>query len=181
LAAFNYEGTYKKPKREIAKREIRRLIVEEGLTNNQISEWLNIPLRSTERYISEIYGQDNQLLQSLNSNQDMLTAWSIVRDRMDHHRQEILQNIARNPKVPFRDRLKAWNLICELEAADLRIRNETAPMVARRSASEVKRAMMVKRKEWEEEQENENISTDISQHSKNPQQQEDEGYDELEE
>src|SRR5687768_9595496 len=123
---------YKKPKREIAKHEIRRLVLEEGLTNSQISERLNIPLRSIQRYISEIYLHDNQLLQSLNSDEDVLTAWTIVRDRIDHHRQEILQNIARNPKAPFPERLKAWNLICELEAADLRIRSETAPVVARR-------------------------------------------------
>lgn len=139
--------------------------MDEGLTNNQISERLNIPLRSIERYISEIYSHDNQLLQRVNSHEDMLTAWSIVKDRMDHHRQEILQNIARNPKAPLRDRLKAWHLICELEAADLRIRNETAPMVARRSALQVKRAMMLKKED--EEEENEKVSTEISHPPKN--------------
>jgi len=105
---------------------------------------------------------------------------------MDHHRQEILQNIARNPKAPFRDRLKAWHLICELEAADLRIRNETATMVARRSVPQVKRAMMLKKeeeevKEWEgKEEENEKVPTEISQPPKNSRQEEEE-YDELEE
>src|SRR5688500_18838087 len=88
---------YKKPKRDIAKREIRRLIIDEGLTNGQISESLNIPQRTVERYIRELYEHDNQLLAGLNSDTELLTAWSICKDRLDHHRQEILANIARNP------------------------------------------------------------------------------------
>jgi uncharacterized protein (UPF0147 family) len=151
LAAFTNKGPYKKPKREIAKRDIRRLIVEEGLTNNQISERLNVPLRTIERYISEIYEHDNQLLQSLNSSvEDTLTVTSIAKDRLNHYRQEILQNIARNPKAPFADKIRAWHLICELEAADLRIRFETVPSVLRKCAPQVKRAMMLKEDEVEE-------------------------------
>jgi hypothetical protein len=127
-------ASYKKPKREIAKREIRSLIVDEGFTNRQISERLNIPQRTVERYISELYEHDNQILASLYSATEMLTTWNICKDRLDHHRQEILANIARNPNAPFKDRIAAWHLICELEAADLRIREETPAMVARWSA-----------------------------------------------
>ena len=86
MAAFTNKGPYKKPKREIAKRDIRRLIVEEGLTNNQISERLNVPLRTIERYISEIYEHDNQLLQSLNSSVEDTLAF-FVRELEDIHRK----------------------------------------------------------------------------------------------
>jgi hypothetical protein len=140
------KGRYEKPKREIAKHEIRHLIINEGLTNHQISERLNIPQRTVERYISQLYEHDNQLLHSLNSDEEILTAWNICKDRMDHHRHEILANIARNPKASFADKIKAWHLICELEAADLRIREETAARVARTSTLSVKRAMMLKEK-----------------------------------
>ena len=136
MAAFNNkkDKSYKKPKRELAKNGIRKLIVEEGLTNRQISERLNIPQRSVERYISEIYEHDNQILASLNTDTEMLTRSNICRERMDHHRQEILANIARNPNTPFKDRMAAWHIICELEAADLRLLNNCIEMVSRRSA-----------------------------------------------
>ncbi len=158
MAGFTNKGkSYKKPKRDIAKREIRHLIVDKGLTNRQISERLNVPQRTVERYIAEVYEHDNQLLTSLNSDSTVLIAWSIVRERLDAHRQEILQNIARNSNASFTDQIKAWNLICELEAADLRILHEAAPMLSRRSALPVKRAMMMSKEEeeydFEEEQE----------------------------
>jgi hypothetical protein len=136
LAAFTKKGPYHKPKRNIAKREIRRLIIEEGLTNRQISERINIPQRTVERFISELYMYDNQLLAGLNDNaeEEALTAWSICKERMAHYRQEILANIARNPNAPFKDRMAAWHIICELEAAELRLRDSAPEMVARRSA-----------------------------------------------
>jgi hypothetical protein len=105
LAAFSTNKgrrpPYKKPRREIAKREIRRLIIDEGLTNRQISERINIPQRTVERYISEVYKFDNQLLAGMNDNtavEEALTAWSICKERMAHHRQEILENIARKER-----------------------------------------------------------------------------------
>lgn len=101
-------------------------------------------MRTIERYISEIYEHDNQLLQSLNSSVgDILTVTSIAKDRLSHYRQEILQNIARNPKAPFADKIRAWHLIYELEAADLRIRFETVPSVLRKCAPQVKRVIML--------------------------------------
>jgi hypothetical protein len=148
LAAFTNKGRpYKKPKRETAKREIRRLIIDEGLTNRQISERINIPQRTVERYISELYKFDNQLLAGMNDNaiEEALTAWSICKERMAHHRQEILENIARNPNAPFKDRMAAWHIICELEAADLRLLEYAPEMVARRSALPKTSTLVVKK------------------------------------
>jgi transcriptional regulator with XRE-family HTH domain len=172
------KGTkYHIQRRDLAQKKIRRLIIDLGLTNRQIAERLKIPEKTIERYIRDLYAQDNKLIQSLNSDEEVITAWLICKDRMDHHRQEILETIARNSEASFMEKIKAWHLICELEAADLRIRNETAPLVARRSASQVRRAMMLKEeeqvKEWKEE-ENEKVSTEISQTPKNQRQEEEE-------
>jgi hypothetical protein len=57
-------GAYKKPARERAKRQTRCLIVDEGLSNQQISERLNIPLRTVERYVADIYTSDSQVMQA---------------------------------------------------------------------------------------------------------------------
>jgi hypothetical protein len=50
------------------------------------------------------------------------------------HKQEIIANIARNPKASFNDRMAAWHIICELEAADLRMWQQNPAMLARRTA-----------------------------------------------
>jgi hypothetical protein len=147
------KGTkYHKPRRDIASKEIRRLIVDQGLTNRQISERLNIPEKTIERYISNLYKHDNQLLSSLKSDEDMLVSWSILRDRLDHHRQEILANIARNPKATFMEQIKAWHLVCELEAADLRILQNTPALVSRQSELSVKQLLMLNNNKKEEEE-----------------------------
>jgi DNA-binding CsgD family transcriptional regulator len=174
------EGRYHKPQRDIAQKEIRRLIVEEGLSNRQISERINIPLKTVERYVKDLYARDNEMLKGLSGEEERLTSWNIARDRLENHKQEILASIARNQKAPFKDQLKAWNLICELEAADLRILEETLAMVVRSSALPVKQVLTLKKKEEVYEEENEKVSTEISHPSKNPSQEEKE-YDELEE
>lgn len=159
-------GKYHKPRREIAQKEIRHLIVDEGLTNRQISERLNIPQKTVERYIADLYAHDNEILSSLRAGDDtVLTRWNIVRDRMDHHRQEILETIAHNPDTSAKDKIAAWHIICELEAADLRLTESSVEMVARRSAlsyknnplvakgSNVVNLKLLKEEEEEEEQE----------------------------
>jgi hypothetical protein len=130
----NNKGPYKKPRRDIALREIRRLIINESLTNRQISERLNIPLRTIERYIHELYEHDNELLAGLNSDEQVLTATNLCQDRMIHYKQEILANICHNKEAPFKDQLAGWHLVCELEAALLRLLDNAVELVARRSA-----------------------------------------------
>lgn len=130
-------GKYRKPRRDLAQQEIRRLVVEQGMSNKQISFELKIPLKTIERYIKDLYVRDNDLLAGLNGTDELLTQRNICKDRFESHRQEILANIARNPSATFTEQLKAWNLICELEAAELRLREETPAMVTRRLPIEV--------------------------------------------
>ena len=105
------------------------------ITNRQISDRLNIPQRTIERYVSELYKSDNEMLAGQNGNaEEVLTAWSVCKERMSNYRQEIIADIARNPQAPFKDRVAAWNLICEIEAAGLRLLEYAPEMAARRSA-----------------------------------------------
>jgi DNA-binding transcriptional regulator LsrR (DeoR family) len=49
-------------RRELAKREIHRLVINEGLTNAQLCQRLNIPRRTLERYLHEIFQEDSEIL-----------------------------------------------------------------------------------------------------------------------
>ena len=54
--------TYQKPQREFAKRKISELILQ-GFSNSEISQQLQISLKSIERYASQLYQDDNYRLQ----------------------------------------------------------------------------------------------------------------------
>ncbi len=98
----------------------------------------------------------------------MLVSWRILRDQLDHHRQEILANIARNPNASFADQIKAWHLICELEAADLRILQNTPALVSRQSELSIRRILMLNNKKVEQEEEEEaNPSSNLVQEEEN--------------
>lgn len=71
---------------------------------------------------------------------------------MDHYRQEILESIARNPDFSAADRIKAWNIVCELEAADLRLLDNCMALVARSSALPVRNVLMLKQSQQQEQQ-----------------------------
>lgn len=128
-------GPYHKPRRDLAKKEIRRLIVDEGLTNRQISERLNIPQNTIERYIKELYQFDNQLLVGLNSDEEVITQLNICRDRLSKHKQDILDDMNTNYKdAPLKDKAQIWNLICELECVEAKFSQEAPAILARRQA-----------------------------------------------
>lgn len=137
-------------------RAIRKLVVSEGLSNSQLSERLNIPQRSVERYLSQLYRDDNQLLSSLNggSQEHLLSQSQVKRDRLNVYRQEILERICRNPQVPPIVQLKGFHLVAELEAADLRLLDNCIALVARSSPlPEIRRVLLLKQQEEKKEKE----------------------------
>ncbi|HZA62407.1 MAG TPA: hypothetical protein VE573_06010 [Nitrososphaeraceae archaeon] len=81
--------------RERAKREIRRLIVEQGLTNREICEHLSLPSRTLERWLHEIYHEDNRLLLRP-SIEDLATQVNIFKQQLAKQRQQVLEGIANN-------------------------------------------------------------------------------------
>lgn len=127
-------GAYKKPARERAKRQIRCLIVDEGLSNQQISERLNIPLRTVERYVADIYTSDSQVIAGLRGDDEAAMQFSICKDRLDKQRQDIINNIASNPNAPFKDRVAAYHLACELTVVIPKMYVEVPAQLARRHA-----------------------------------------------
>ena len=87
---------YHIPKRDLAKKELRRLKIEEGLTDNQLSERTGIPLRSVQRYLAEIYGEENRLMR-FPSAEEIATQTNIIREQFLHQRQLLMNNIILNP------------------------------------------------------------------------------------
>jgi hypothetical protein len=86
------------PRRELAKKEIHRLILEEGLTNSQLCERLQIPRRTLERYLHEIFQEDNDILLRPTAEQVAMQA-NLFIERLLIQRQHLLKEIAYNPAV----------------------------------------------------------------------------------
>ena len=123
-----------KPRRELAKNEIRRLLISECLTNKEIAAHINIHLRSVETDIAEIYDHDNKLIANINSNEQVLTDMNIARERLAAHKQEMLQDMRENYKdTPLKHKVEFWHLICELEMTDMKFSQEAHAIIARRT------------------------------------------------
>jgi light-regulated signal transduction histidine kinase (bacteriophytochrome) len=123
---------YHKPARETAKREIRRLIVEENKTNQEISSQLKIPLRSVQRYVAAIYKDDNNLLIDP-SNTQALTQLNIAIERLSLLVQTILEEVTNAPSdTPLKDKVDAWHLAGEIIATLFKFTTEAPAMMARR-------------------------------------------------
>ena len=86
------------PKREWAKKTIHHLIVEEGLSNAQLCERLQIPRRTLERYLHEIFQEDNDILLRPTA-EDVAMQANLFIERLLVQRQHLLKEIAYNPAV----------------------------------------------------------------------------------
>jgi hypothetical protein len=84
--------------------EIRQKMLEGG-TNNEIMELLGISKRTFYRYIDKIYKQDKEELEKRNE-ETRATTINLRKDRMLHLLQNC-SNIAEDPKVSAKDRIKA--------------------------------------------------------------------------
>lgn len=107
-------GRYKIPRRELAKREIRRLVLQEGLSGPQVSARLSIPTRTVTRYLQEIYKEDNELLIKP-SIEELTTIINMFRDRIDKQRLDVLNGIANNPEVEAVDRMAAHDFVADID------------------------------------------------------------------
>ena len=101
------------PKREKAEREIRRLLVDEGLTKRQIVEHLHIPPRTVDRYLHEIYSDDNQLLISP-SIEELALRTTVLIEQLSQQRQLVLTDIIKNSDVDPADKIEAHHLAAEI-------------------------------------------------------------------
>jgi DNA-binding CsgD family transcriptional regulator len=107
------------PRRELAKREIHRLIVSEGLTNAQLSARLNLPRRTLERYLHEIFQEDCDILMRPTAQEVSMEA-AKLRERLMERRQKILK-IADDETVDPETRLHAEELAIKIDSANLKL------------------------------------------------------------
>jgi hypothetical protein len=105
---------YNRPQRDAAKREIRRLIVEEGFSYQQCEEYLKIPHRTFQRYVADIFKHDNEVLASRISDEEIFTQFNICIERLTLQRQAILHTIANSPAADFKSRVDAHHLAATL-------------------------------------------------------------------
>jgi hypothetical protein len=102
------------PKREWAKKTIHHLIVEEGLSNAQLCERLQIPRRTLERYLYEIFQEDNDILLRPTA-EDIAMQSNLFIERLLVQRQHLLKDIAYNPDVQDADaKVAAHELAIEM-------------------------------------------------------------------
>jgi transcriptional regulator with XRE-family HTH domain len=123
-------GPYHIPKRELMKREIRRLVVEKGLTNKQLCETLNISDRTARRYLAQIFKEDNELLLRP-SVDELATQANIFKEQLAMQRQQVLDGIANNENADFDTRIAAHDLAANMGWAIMKLNYETPAAIAR--------------------------------------------------
>jgi transposase-like protein len=121
---------YRIAKRDLFKREIRRLIVEENLTNREICERLNLKDRTMRRWLSQIFKEDNELLLRPDI-EDLAIQTNIFRERLSKQRQDILNSIANNSEVDEVVRIEAHRLVAELDFIVLKLSFTTPSDIVR--------------------------------------------------
>jgi hypothetical protein len=119
------------PKREWAKKTIHHLIVEEGLSNAQLCERLQIPRRTLERYLHEIFQEDNDILLRPTA-EDVAMQANLFIERLLVQRQHLLKEIAYNPAVQDADaKIAAHDLAADMIWAVTKLAINTPAFVIR--------------------------------------------------
>ena len=108
-------GPYKKPLREEAKRQIRRLIIDEGYTTHETMEILNIPRRTFQRYLSEAFLPERQLLSRRLSDDEVLNQLAFFEARISKQRRDLLA-LANDKNTDGKTRIAAHKAASEMAA-----------------------------------------------------------------
>lgn len=126
---------YFKPKRELFKKHLAHMLIDECLTNREIAAKCNTSIKNVERWISEYYREKNQELANLVNDEQVLTAANRARDRIERHKQSMLAELESDKykdTTSLRERIEYWNLILQLEMADYKFLLECPAELARR-------------------------------------------------
>jgi hypothetical protein len=129
--AENKGGKYFKPLREEAKRQIRRLIIEEGYTPTEAMYELNIPRRTFQRYLNEAFLPERQVLARRLTDDEVLNQLAILESRLTKSRRDII-NLTKDPTIDSKRLtaiVAAYNLSEEIAATIFKIHSQTAPDV----------------------------------------------------
>jgi hypothetical protein len=121
-------GPYKKPLREEAKRQIRRLIIDEGYTTHETMEILNIPRRTFQRYLSEAFLPERQLLSRRLTDDEVLNQLAFFEARISKQRRDLLA-LANDKNTDGKTRIAAHKAASEMAALVYKAYSEAAPQV----------------------------------------------------
>jgi hypothetical protein len=123
-------GPYKKPLREEAKRQIRRLIIDEGYTTHETMEILNIPRRTFQRYLSEAFLPERQLLSRRLTDDEVLNQLAFFEARISKQRRDLLA-LANEKNTDGKTRIAA----SEMAALIYKAYSEAAPQLLKGRAN----------------------------------------------
>jgi hypothetical protein len=127
-------GPYEKPLREEAKRQIRRLIIDEGYTTYETMEILNIPRRTFQRYLSEAFLPERQLLSRKLTDDEVLNQLAFFEARISKQRRDLLA-LANDKNTDGKTRIVAHKAATEMAALVYEAYSEAAPQVLKNRAS----------------------------------------------
>jgi hypothetical protein len=127
-------GSYNKPLREEAKRQIRRLIIDESYTPHETMEILNIPRRTFQRYLSEAFLLERQVLSRRLTDDEVLNQLAFLEARISKQRRDLLA-LANDKNTDGKTRITAHKTASEMAAMIYRAYSEAAPQVLKGRAS----------------------------------------------
>ncbi len=127
-------GPYNKPLREEAKRQIRRLIIDEGYTTHEAMEILNIPRRTFQRYLSEAFLLERQVLSRRLTDDEVLNQLAFLEARISKQRRDLLA-LANDKDTDGKTRIAAHKAASEMAAMIYKAYSEAAPQVLKGRAN----------------------------------------------
>jgi len=145
-------GPYHKPKRDLLKKALAHMIIDECLTNRQIAERCGTSVKNVDRWVGEYYRERNVELANITSPESVATIMNRTRDRLEKHKQRLLERAESDlyKDAPLNQVADIYNLITELETIDTRLISEAAEAIARHQALPEIAHMMSKESESEE-------------------------------
>lgn len=108
---------YNKPNRRQALLEIRRMIVEEGLSHNEIQLRLNLPSTTYFRYLDTLFKAEQAAIEGNNYTYQRLLNETLILTQRYLRRARMLDKIANNEKIDAKDRITAIANAAEYERA----------------------------------------------------------------
>lgn len=109
--------SYNKPSRRQALLEIRRLIVEEGLSHQEIQLRLNIPARTYFNWLDMLFEEEERAIRGNGYTSQRLLNETLILQQRYLRRARQLTEIANDKSIDPEQRIAAINLASDLERA----------------------------------------------------------------
>lgn len=124
-------GSYNKPLRTQAMQEIRRLLVVEAYTYDEIMQQVGLSERTFYRYLSAIFSHNRQLLTERVGDEEVLNQMAILQARISKQCRD-LQEMANDKEVDSKARVSAHHLVGEMAVVIMKLYAETPSILASR-------------------------------------------------